>query len=93
MLLVTCTTCGVVFDLEVAKTCEGHMVKDKSGNTIPFYREHCFLCPLGHAGHSSRRWKKAQRRPPTPREKGLGITFMLSEFEVKIGGPSDVRKR
>jgi len=81
MKLVVCTECGVVFDIEVAKKCDGHEVPE-SKRQIPFRRESCFVCPLGHAGHDSRRWQDAERRPATAEERKSGLLFMLPDYEV-----------
>lgn len=79
MILVVCTTCGVVFDIEIAKRCSGHFSKF---SWYPQRPEFCFICPMGHAGHDSQRWRTAVRREPTEVEAGKGIAFMLPEYEV-----------
>jgi len=79
MKLVICTTCGVVFDLTIAKKCSGHFDKFSWNPQKPAF---CFLCPLGHAGHDSQRWRTAKRREPTEQERESGIAFMLPEYEV-----------
>ena len=86
MRLVTCTKCGVVFDLDAAPRCGGHGGLDSEGRMTGIRRsDFCFVCPLGHAGHNSDKWQKAKRRPATRKEREDGILFMLPEFEVKIG--------
>jgi len=75
MRLVTCTNCGVVFDIDWADNCDG----TGHGND-----KFCFICPLGHVGHESPEWIKARRRKATAEERKDGIIFMLPDFEVKL---------
>lgn len=81
-ILVVCVTCGVVFDLRVAKKCGGHPVYDDWGKQVPFRREKCFVCPVGHAGHDSDRWWHGKRREPTAAEADAGIGWMLADYDV-----------
>lgn len=82
-ILVVCVTCGVVFDLRRAKKCDGHETYDEAGHQRLFERERCFICPLGHAGHDSKRWREGARREPTTKEREAGIDWMLRDYAVE----------